>query len=255
MDKVILCLAAFVLMFPLNWARLAILGEIPPGPQSPPIVIFAVGTTLFVFGIALGGLGLRLRKIRLVPEHELLAKHANQSAPVGFFELQDRKRVQRIETRRLAQAANQAKLDHAKTGELVAIVPSRGILRKDELCYASIDASLCETRTVSYQARSSGVSVRVAKGITLRTGASKGRPVQEFVIAAVGELLVTDRRVLFVGDNKSVELKIEALIAFDQKRDGLTLSNASKTHHFRIQPGIDFDVFNIVARRVIAKNA
>jgi hypothetical protein len=52
---------------------------------------------------------------------------------------------------------------------LTAIQPRKAIIKNGEAAFAAVTAELQEVKTVGYSAGSSGVSVRVAKGVTLRT--------------------------------------------------------------------------------------
>lgn len=67
-------------------------------------------------------------------------------------------------------------------------------------------------QVVGYTSKFAGASVRVAKGVTVRTGSSGGRPVKSDVRKFnEGDLLITNQRVLFVGKDDSFDFKAEKI--------------------------------------------
>ena len=73
--------------------------------------------------------------------------------------------------------------------------------------------------------RSAGTSFRVAKGVTLRTGGSKGRvvhlPDELKVLDLHGAVVVTNKRVVYVGGATTREFRLDKLIAIrDSDYDG-----------------------------------
>lgn len=67
-------------------------------------------------------------------------------------------------------------------------------------------------QVVGYTGKSAGASVRVAKGLTVRTGSSGGRPIRSDVRKFnEGDLLITNQRVLFVGKDDSFDFKAEKI--------------------------------------------
>ena len=106
--------------------------------------------------------------------------------------------------------------------------PTGLILQKDETCHASLPAQLLEERVVSrnYQGGSRGVSVRVVKGVSFRVGQQKGQLVSQtgLITVSTGYFIVTDRRVVFSGDRKTVATPLEKLLDLHVFTDGLSYS-------------------------------
>ncbi|GAC1379854.1 MAG: hypothetical protein NVSMB40_19520 [Aquirhabdus sp.] len=96
---------------------------------------------------------------------------------------------------------------------LTEIRPAKALVKPGEKAYAAVMASLQEVKTVGYSAGTSGISVRVAKGVTLRTGGARGRAVKGMVSVATGELVITDKRLIFAGDSKSFAIPLEDLLS------------------------------------------
>lgn len=183
---------AFFVLVPLNWARKWTSGELSFGGY---IEGFALPTLVSWAGAA--GLTYALLKYR------------------------DRQRAGAKERELAIQAIFDAPLRPTTT--------RAAILKKDELAYAVAQGRLQEIKTVGYSGRSQGVSIRIAKGLSYRTGGSRGQPIQGGVIVSTGELVVTSRRVLFAGDRKSFSLDIADLVRVTPYTDGIGLSSENKT--------------------------
>lgn len=86
--------------------------------------------------------------------------------------------------------------------------------------------------------RSSGVSVRVMKGVSLRMAGSKGRPVErdEIVDRGTGILGVTDRHLYFNGE-RSFRIRFDRIVSIEPLADavGVTRDRASAlTEYFTV---------------------
>lgn len=69
-------------------------------------------------------------------------------------------------------------------------------------------------KIVRYTGGSAGVSVRIAKGLTLHQGARRGTPVRENVRDFIdGDLIITNKRVVFIAEKGNFEFKVEKLTA------------------------------------------
>lgn len=101
------------------------------------------------------------------------------------------------------------------TEQLPAVeFPSAPVIFKDgEICHYETDASvvIIREKVVGYTGGSAGVSVRVAKGISLRSGSSKGRPIRQDVARDYpGIFLITNQRVVMTGE-KGFEYPLQRL--------------------------------------------
>lgn len=69
-------------------------------------------------------------------------------------------------------------------------------------------------KVVGYTGSSAGVSVRVAKGVSVRTGGSKSKAVRNNVREYTdGDLIITNKRVVFTASKNSFEMKINKITA------------------------------------------
>ena len=82
-----------------------------------------------------------------------------------------------------------------------------------------------------YVGGSTGVSVRVAKGVYFRTSAFKARPVDrvETVHVGTGLLAVTNKHLYFSGGQKSFRVRLDKIVAFEPFSDGIGIQRDAAT--------------------------
>jgi hypothetical protein len=126
-----------------------------------------------------------------------------------------------------------------REGKMPAFQAQNVMLRAGEIIHWIQPARLWESRVVgrSYQGGSSGVSFRIAKGITLRTGATRGRSISETEdqIVSEGNFLISNRRLIFQGNAKSFETKYEKILDIHNHLDGIRYSESNKQKPRQIQ--------------------
>mgnify|MGYP007069374300 CR=1 FL=1 len=87
-------------------------------------------------------------------------------------------------------------------------------------------------KVVGYTGKSSGVSVHVAKGVSLRTGGSGGKAIRNNVrMFNQGDLIITNKRVLFIGKDDRFEFlanKISATKLLDRTSFVIQSGKSSK---------------------------
>lgn len=93
------------------------------------------------------------------------------------------------------------------------------ILQQDEEPYFVINVFTTKEKTVAHRIKgsSAGVSFRVAKGVTLRTGGSQGRIVRETkqTVDTKGEFIVTNQRVIYKNNKRNIEIPIGRILDFN----------------------------------------
>lgn len=103
------------------------------------------------------------------------------------------------------------------------------ILQKSETAYWSEPASILEERVVNrrYEGGSQGFSFRIAKGVSYRVGSHRGHLVSDTAVIPVssGELIITNKRVIFRGDAKSFNLRLDKLLELNFYGDGVRLTD------------------------------
>lgn len=207
---------ALLTYMPVNWIILGISGGLPADSSISQLLLGG----LFCWGIA-GGLAYFL---------VMSAKGLRMQAAKQEKRLQD-----------LAQAP------------LTEITPSRAMLKPGEKAYGAATASLLENKVVGYQAGTSGVSVRVAKGVTVRAGGMRGGSVKDWVTVAEGELVITDRRVVFAGDRKSFSIAFDDLLSVTPYSDGFAFGDERTTRTVIINGDGARKVMGIVLDKVLGE--
>lgn len=81
------------------------------------------------------------------------------------------------------------------------------------------------------------MSFRIAKGVTIRTGATRGRSVSESAdqIVSEGNFVITNKRFIFQGDPKSFETKYEKLLDITNHLDGIRFSESNRQKRRQLQ--------------------
>jgi len=113
------------------------------------------------------------------------------------------------------------------------------LLQKGELDYFCQSANLLEERVVRSQAvgRSSGVSIRLMKGVSYRVGQSRGtiHSERDWVAVSFGDFVITNHRLIFSGDRKSVNAPLSKLLDLDVLADGIRFSLTNRQKAITVQ--------------------
>jgi len=94
----------------------------------------------------------------------------------------------------------------------------------EKIAWLFNDVKYHEVRTrTHFEGRSSGVSVRVARGLYYRTGTFKGHPVktEETVLVGKGVMLITSKNIYFGSSAKSLRIPYGKIVAFTPYSDGV----------------------------------
>ena len=98
--------------------------------------------------------------------------------------------------------------------------------RGERLFFCDENVRIYETKTeTSYQAGSRGVSVRIAKGLSYRIGNSRGKRIQEEVLAfkGVGTAAITTKNLYYLVDDRSVRIPLAKLVSVTQHGNEIEL--------------------------------
>lgn len=145
----------------------------------------------------------------------------------------------------------QEELRLVSTGVLPVVSAQNIIVRPGELVHFCMPAALLKNQTVGYSANSAGVSVRVAKGVTLRTGAIKGKAVKGLVPIAQGELALLNTRMIFAGDAKSFETPYGKITHVEKMSNGMTVHVGNSSHMVQIFDAAQASVLHAITDRLL----
>ena len=116
---------------------------------------------------------------------------------------------------------------------LPIVVATSLILQTDEKCHYSRSATkvVTKNKVVGYTGGSSGLSIRIAKGMNYRIGASKRAPIRRNVQETYpGTLSITNKRIIFTASKGSFDKKISILSAIVPYKNGFDLQFGSQTY-------------------------
>jgi len=112
------------------------------------------------------------------------------------------------------------------------------VLKKNEVpIYKINNVSLSEPRAVrTSKGRYGGASVRVMKGVTLHSGTSTSTSTSHDEIKFIdrGELLITNKRIVFLGQNRTTNIDLNKIIAITTRNNEIQVqrSNKQKPEYF-----------------------
>lgn len=105
------------------------------------------------------------------------------------------------------------------------------VLKSGEQCFWNGSATLYTMhKHTHYVGASGGASFRVARGLWLRSGSFRGAPVttQKMESDGAGSLYLTNKRLLFVGNTKSVEIPFTKIASTEPYSDGMRVDVINK---------------------------
>lgn len=199
---------------PFNWIRLWAAGDTP---KEATLTQFLVGT-LVCWGIA---------------------------GALGYFLVVSARGI------KIRKAKEEQELQQLLAAPLTEIRPSQALVKADEKAYGAVMASLQETKTVGYSAGTTGMSVRVAKGLTLRSSGTRGKAIKGMVAVASGELVITDKRVIFAGDRKSFAIPLADLLNTTNYNDGFGFSDSKATYTLTTSNDRERMLFGVALNKVL----
>lgn len=143
-----------------------------------------------------------------------------------------------IRRRKEKDAAEEASIQIANApfqsiSQLPTVVEPSLILANGEVCHCSIPAQrlIQKEKVTGYTGGGAGVSVRIAKGITYRTGGSARTAIREKVTDTYsGKFILTNKRVIFQAFEHSFEKKLASVTSAAATDDGLFLQFGSQSY-------------------------
>ena len=147
-------------------------------------------------------------------------------------------------------------LTEIQNGNVPTIQVQNVILQKSETAHWVEPGNILEERVVSrrYEGGSQGFSFRIAKGVSYRVGGHRGHLVTDKAVVPVssGELIITNRRVIFRGDAKSFNLRLDKLLDVNFFSDGVRLTDdKGKPRIVQFSNSSNADIVGTVLSRAI----
>lgn len=127
------------------------------------------------------------------------------------------------------------------------------MLKKNELAYLEQTATLLITQNkmIGSTGRSSGSSIRIAKGVYLRSGGSGSQRIYKDVTTQYSGLLsITNQRISFMHPQKAFEISLEKLTNMSSTCDELVLQQSNKSYVLDLS---NADIIEQLIRKLYAK--
>lgn len=173
-----------------------------------------------------------------------------------FLRRRQVKRQSIIEKSRRAREVLNARVDALSEEGIQPIQPSKAILRNGEQAFFAEAGTLHEMKSVSV--RHTGISsrVRVAKGVSIGFGGGRSTPETQLVELSDGELVATDRRVIFAGRSKSFEAALSKVINVECYSDAVLINLAGREKPYVVKmPETEITIFEETFRQIISRQA
>lgn len=142
------------------------------------------------------------------------------------------------------------KLADIESLNLIPVAAPHLLLKQSEIAYIEQPATLTitENKVVGTTGRSSGVSMRVAKGMYVRTGGSGGRKIYDDITTTYdGILSVTNQRISFMQERKAFEIQLSKLTNTTSDDKALILQQGNKSYALLTD---DADIIECLIRRL-----
>jgi hypothetical protein len=133
-----------------------------------------------------------------------------------------------IEKGKIIRKLTNGELPKVETNEQIPII----IDKKETLVYVYDNVSRYEIgQQTHYEGGSSGVSIRVMKGVYYRAGAFKGYPVKTEVLKfkSDGTLYITDKNLYFYEGLKTVKIPFNKILSITNYSDGIGIQKDGQT--------------------------
>lgn len=129
------------------------------------------------------------------------------------------------------------------------------MLQKGEVCYFNQQAAWGQVKTVNTRAGYSGfsTSIRLMKGVSYRVGNLKPyfTSSEQLVQKDVGTLCLTNKRLFFVGDNRSTSINLSRIGAIEAHVDGIEVTKDRGANDAFLMPQLPSEFCVMAVRQII----
>lgn len=136
-------------------------------------------------------------------------------------------------------------------GHLPVVTETPAILKEGETAhyYAPATRSVTKTKVIGHTGGGAGVSVRVAKGVTLRTGSGASQSIRGNVTDKyTGAVVLTNQRLIFLHSQAGFECKLTSITAITPMSNSIMIQVSSKSYQLLVARN---DLFETVLRSVM----
>ena len=119
------------------------------------------------------------------------------------------------------------------SGRLPNVFGTGIVLKANEQAYFNATADLLTSteRVVGHKGSSGGVSVRVARGVSVHSGSHTSTPIYGRVQKTYnGQFVITNERIIFINALKGFEVAVNKITAITPYNDGICIQAGSKAY-------------------------
>jgi hypothetical protein len=130
-------------------------------------------------------------------------------------------------------------------GEMANKMTTDLILKRGEHLIFDIPyVSLCEERTIKTKGSTRSVRVRIMKGVSVGLGGFEAAPEKKVIPIDNGNFTLTNKRIHFAGDTKSVDYNLSKINSIDELDNGVAISRTgkNKVEYFLETSGMSWQV-------------
>lgn len=128
-------------------------------------------------------------------------------------------------------------LQQIEAGVLPSLVDVPVILGEGEVGHFCAPARryITKKKSIGRTGSGGGISVRVAKGVSVRSGGGASQTVYDDVTDAfAGRVILTNRRIVFLAEQNGFECKLSAISAIMPEGDGLMIQAGAKNYRLAV---------------------
>lgn len=174
-----------------------------------------------------------------------------------FFSSTKARKTKKAQKERAATQSRPFMEDSALTlieqGGLPTIVGTPVVLEEGEAAhyYAPAIRFVTKNRIVGHTGGGAGVSVRVAKGVSVRTGGGSSQNVRSDVTDDfTGAVVLTNRRLVFLHNQAGFECKLSSVSSVTPLTDSILIQSGVKSYQLSVARS---DLFETVLRAVVGR--
>ncbi len=212
-----------------------------------------------------------LENLRRLTKEANIKKYEEKLKEVGEDKYLDTEEERELEELKKSLSLTEDDVDHTLQGLIqlkrltslkdsdLPVLDANILLKKDEKCHYEIPASLIEEKTKTrYVGTTQGVSSKIDKKVAYQTGGFKGEKIVDTFkeVTDFGVLCLTNQKVIFVGDKKSITYPINSIVNIQKFPDAIQFQkeNEVRPKYFAIYDQSYVDEIGLLVARLVQES-
>ncbi len=212
-----------------------------------------------------------LENLRRLTKEANIKKYEEKLEEVGEDKYLDTEEERELEELKRSLSLTEDDVDHTLQGLIqlkrltslkdsdLPVLDANILLKKDEKCHYESPASLIEEKTKTrYVGTTQGVSIKIDKKVAYQTGGFKGEKIVDTFkeVTDFGVLCLTNQKVIFVGDKKSITYPINSIVNIQKFPDAIQFQkeNEVRPKYFAIYDQSYVDEIGLLVARLVQES-